>query len=100
MDLTALHTQATLAAQLLKAMANENRLMILCVLLAGEASVAELNTKVPLSQSALSQHLAHLKTCGLVATRKQAQQVFYRLEGRAARQILTLLHEIYCPEGR
>jgi DNA-binding transcriptional ArsR family regulator len=89
------HAQA--AAQLLKALANENRLMILCTLIDGELSVGELNEKVPLSQSALSQHLASLREAGLVSTRKEAQTVFYRLEGDEAVQVITVLQAIYCP---
>lgn len=90
------HAQA--AAGLLKALANENRLMILCSLIDGEISVGELNARVPLSQSALSQHLASLRDAGLVATRKEAQTVYYRLEGTAAIRVLEVLQSIYCPK--
>ncbi|MDR7091012.1 ArsR/SmtB family transcription factor [Cellvibrio fibrivorans] len=85
------------AAALLKALANENRLMILCTLMGGEMSVGELNEKVPLSQSALSQHLASLREAGLVSTRKEAQTVFYSLEGDEATKVITVLQSIYCP---
>ena len=88
---------AKAAAALLKAMANENRLMILCSLLGGELSVGELNARVPLSQSALSQHLAALREAGLVAARKEAQSVIYRVSGEAATQIIRVLQQIYCP---
>jgi ArsR family transcriptional regulator, virulence genes transcriptional regulator len=87
---------ATDAANLLKALANENRLMILCTLMSSEMSVGELNEKVPLSQSALSQHLAGLREAGLVSTRKESQVVFYRLCGNEASQIIKVLHTIYC----
>lgn len=86
------------AAALLKALANENRLMILCTLMGGEMSVGELNAKVPLSQSALSQHLASLREAGLVSTRKEAQTVFYRLEGDEASKVIAVLQSIYCPQ--
>lgn len=89
------HAQA--AANLLKALANENRLMILCTLITGELSVGELNTRVPLSQSALSQHLASLREAGLVATRKEAQTVYYSLLGDEAQKIIAVLQSIYCP---
>ncbi len=85
------------AAALLKALANENRLMILCTLIGGEMSVGELNEKVPLSQSALSQHLASLRDAGLVSTRKEAQTVHYRLQGNEATQVIAVLQSIYCP---
>jgi DNA-binding transcriptional ArsR family regulator len=95
--LTEMQTHATQAANLLKALANENRLMIMCSLLGGELSVGELNTKVPLSQSALSQHLASLRAAGLVSTRKEAQTVYYQVCGDEARKIISVLHSIYCP---
>lgn len=88
---------ARAAADLLKALANENRLMILCTLIGGEMSVSELNQQVPLSQSALSQHLASLREAGLVATRKEAQTVFYRLQGDEATKVIGVLQSIYCP---
>ena len=88
---------ATQAANLLKALANENRLMIMCTLLNGELSVGELNAKVPLSQSALSQHLASLRDAGLVSTRKEAQTVYYQVCGNEASKIIAVLQSIYCP---
>lgn len=90
------HAQA--AAQLLKALANEHRLMILCTLIGQEFSVGELNARVPLSQSALSQHLAGLREAGLVKTRKEAQTVYYQLAGNEASQIIAVLQSIYCPD--
>lgn len=86
------------AATLLKAIANEHRLMILCTLLTGEMRVSDLNAKVPLSQSALSQHLANLRDAGLVSTRKEAQTVYYQVRGSEVEKILTVLQSIYCPE--
>jgi ArsR family transcriptional regulator, virulence genes transcriptional regulator len=85
------------AANLLKAMANEHRLMIMCTLMEGELCVGELNAKVPLSQSALSQHLASLREAGLVSTRKESQTVYYKVNGSEASQIIAVLHAIYCP---
>lgn len=96
-SLQAMQEHAQAAANLLKALANENRLMILCTLIGGELSVGELNTRVPLSQSALSQHLASLREAGLVATRKEAQTVYYSLQGDDAQKIITVLQSIYCP---
>lgn len=91
--------QAQEAAALLKAMANECRLLVLCHLAEnGELSVGELVDRVGLSQSALSQHLAKLRTEGLVGTRKEAQTVFYRLCDPKAEQLLSLLHDLFCPE--
>lgn len=91
--------QAGEAANLLKLLANKCRLLVLCYLAeAGELSVGELIDRVGLSQSALSQHLAKLREEGLVATRKDAQCVFYRVCDPKAEQVLVLLHQIFCPE--
>jgi DNA-binding transcriptional ArsR family regulator len=84
------------AAALLKALANANRLAILCQLVSGERSVSELNRKVALSQSALSQHLALLREDGLVETRREAQAIYYRLADGPAARVLETLHAIYC----
>ncbi|WP_188151768.1 ArsR/SmtB family transcription factor [Teredinibacter waterburyi] len=85
------------AAGLLKELGNESRLMICCLLGDSELSVGELNQRLPLSQSALSQHLARLRDAGLVRTRKQSQTVFYSLVGENAVKIITTLKSIYCP---
>ncbi len=98
-DVQSIQQHAQAATALLKALANESRLMILCTLMAGEMSVGELNEQVPLSQSALSQHLASLREAGLVATRKEAQIVFYRLQGDEAVKVIEVLQSIYCPPG-
>ena len=86
------------AAQLLRSMANENRLMVLCSLVQGELSVSELNDRVPLSQSALSQHLASLREAGLVNTRRESQTIYYSLNGDDAVRVIEVLHSIFCPE--
>lgn len=99
--LSAFTRQAGDAAAMLKALANENRLLVLCYLTeAGEMSVGELADKVGLSQSALSQHLARLRDEGLVDTRKEAQTVHYRVCDPRAGQLLSLLRNIYCPDLR
>jgi ArsR family transcriptional regulator, virulence genes transcriptional regulator len=91
--------QAGEAVTLLKAMANEARLLVLCHLAeSGELSVGALVDRVGLSQSALSQHLAKLREEGLVATRKEAQTVFYSVCDPKAGQLLALLHDLFCPE--
>lgn len=88
---------AVQAAQLLKSLSNENRLMILCSLIDGELSVSQLNDLIDLSQSALSQHLAALREAGLVATRREAQTIYYRLQGDEAIQVIAVLQKLYCP---
>ena len=90
--------KAAEAAVLLKLLANENRLLILCRLaIAGEMSVGNLADAVDLSQSALSQHLAKMREDGLLATRREAQTVFYRILDPNAARLLALLKNIYCP---
>jgi ArsR family transcriptional regulator, virulence genes transcriptional regulator len=77
---------------LLKAMANEKRLVILCHLLQGEKSVGEMEELLDLSQSALSQHLARLRVAKIVKTRRSAQTIYYSLNGVNAEVILTALN--------
>lgn len=89
---------ASQAAALLKAMSNENRLMILCTLMDQEVSVNELNEIVPLSQSALSQHLAALRKAELVDTRRDGLNIYYRVKGDSALQVIAVLKNIFCPE--
>lgn len=95
-DPEAMRTHATKAAQLLRVLANEKRLMLLCLLVEGERSVGELNARVDLSQSALSQHLAVLREDGLVETRREAQTIYYSLADGPAQTIIEALHGIYC----
>ena len=95
-QLTELHDMASHACELLKAMANEWRLMILCQLSEGEKSVSELQSLLGLSQSALSQHLAILRREKIVRSRKQAQSVSYSLSGDEAIMVMTTLHDVFC----
>lgn len=88
------HTQS--AAELLKALANPHRLQILCVLEEGELSVGALNARIPLSQSALSQHLAVLRKDGLVTTRRESQTIFYRVMPGPALDLIRVLHSHFC----
>ncbi|WNC70876.1 metalloregulator ArsR/SmtB family transcription factor [Thalassotalea psychrophila] len=80
----------------LKLLANKNRLMILCNLVEGERSVSQLNELIPLAQSALSQHLASLRTAKMVSTRRDAQTIYYSLADDDAKQILQLLYRMFC----
>lgn len=92
--------QARQAATLLRALANPTRLMLLCSLVEGEHSVGELNERVPLSQSALSQHLARLREEKLVATRRQSQTIFYRIADPMVLELIAPLHRRFCRPGR
>lgn len=91
-----LSPHAAEAATLLKALANEQRLMILCHLVSGALTVGELNDRVSLSQSALSQHLAVLRESGIVQTERQAQSVRYSLPPGPVTKLLSVLHDEYC----
>ncbi|NLC61682.1 MAG: helix-turn-helix transcriptional regulator [Gammaproteobacteria bacterium] len=95
-DLAAMQEHAGEAAQLLKALANERRLQVLCLLAGGERSVGEINQMLDLSQSALSQHLAVLRDEGLVRTRREAQMIYYSLEAGPAAKVMETLYGIYC----
>ena len=104
MDPKQLRANSRKATALLKAMANERRLTILCHLAGGERSVGALEAVLDLSQSALSQHLARLRADKLVLTRREGQTIFYRLASAEATAIMAALHAIYCAppkaEGR
>lgn len=85
------------AAAMLKALANEKRLMILCKLLEhGELNVMALSEAVGLSQSALSQHLARMRDEKLVGFRRDAQSIFYHVADTNVTLLLTTLKTIYC----
>ncbi|HEY9163206.1 MAG TPA: metalloregulator ArsR/SmtB family transcription factor [Magnetovibrio sp.] len=94
-NLEQMQGNAQAASDLLKAMSNQTRLMILCQLLHGERTAGELDSLTNLSQSALSQHLAVLRENGLVHTRRESQNIFYAIEGDKARAIIEVLYRIF-----
>ena len=96
MKIAELQKKAGRATSLLKAMANASRLLILCQLAEGEKSVGELEHLVGLSQSGLSQHLALLRRNGIVATRREAQSIFYSLASKEAKAVMVTLYEAFC----
>lgn len=96
MEVEDLKQNAERASELLKAMSNEKRLMILCYLAQGEKAVGEMERLIGLSQSALSQHLARLRRDGLVKTRRSSQTIYYSLAGGEATAVMETLHAIYC----
>lgn len=87
------------AAALLKTLANQNRLMIVCTLVEGEHSVGELEQMLGIRQPTLSQQLTVLREAGIVATRRDAKQIFYRLAEDKAARLVMALYEIFCREG-
>ena len=84
------------AESFLKMFANQNRLLILCTLLDKELSVSQLNKTIPLAQSALSQHLATLRSAEMVTTRRDAQTIYYSISDDRVKMILEKLYEIFC----
>ena len=83
-------------AQMLKIIAHESRLMILCMLVKNEMTVSQINEFVDLSQSALSQHLAVLRQSNLVETRRESQTIYYKLVDKDLSHIVTSLHDVFC----
>ncbi len=99
-DLEQMRQQAGTASRLLRVMGNESRLLILCILCEGELSVGQINQRIDLAQSAVSQHLAVLRRDDLVTTRKQSQTVYYRLKSGVVAKIIHLLHSEFCAPGQ
>ena len=95
MDVDQFTTQAQEATDLLKAISNESRLLILCQLVHGEKTVGELENVVGLSQSALSQHLAVLRQSDLVKTRRHAQSIYYSMAGTEPRALIEALYNLF-----
>lgn len=97
MDIKDIENNVDVAVNLLKALSNAKRLMIVCALYKGEKSVGELEKLVGLSQSALSQHLARLRRDGVVKTRRAAQTIYYALDDEATQLVLKCLYDICTP---
>ncbi len=98
--LIALKKNSSAAHDLLKAMSNKWRLLILCHLVDGERSVGELQKEIGLNQSALSQHLAILRRDKLVETRRQARMIYYSLGSDDATSVMALLYDLFCRDHR
>ena len=91
-----MHRHARDASDLLKAMGNEKRLLVLCQLVGQELSVGDLLARIDLSQSALSQHLAMLRELGVLQTRRSGQTIFYSLPEGPVRRLMQALYDVYC----
>jgi DNA-binding transcriptional ArsR family regulator len=83
------------ASDLLKALANPNRLSIICMLLEGESSVAEIEDQLRIRQPTLSQQLGELRDAGMVATRRDAKHIYYRVADDRAGRIVKTLREVF-----
>ena len=96
-DVEKMHAAVEEACALLKALANEDRLLILCHLATGERNVSELQELLSLRQSTLSQQLARLRFGRLVEPRRVGKEVYYRIASEPAARVVELLYEMYCP---
>ncbi len=98
-DVATFEANATMVATMLRALANERRLMVLCKLVEwGEGSVGALAEAIGLSQSATSQHLAKMRDEGLVAFRREGQTLWYRIAEPRIELLLAYLHKLYCSD--
>ena len=95
-DLAELSKNADRAADFLKALANRNRLTILCLLSQGERSVSDLEAFLGIRQPTLSQQLAVLREENLVATRRDGKAIYYRLASQEAVQVIGMLYDLFC----
>jgi len=97
-DLRFMQEGAAKAAAMLRAVGNEQRMLVLCLLIEhGELTVGQLLEHVPLSQSALSQHLARMREEGLVTYRRESQTLHYRIDNPDVEKLIATLKEIFCP---
>lgn len=97
-QLDLMRQHAAEAAATLRLIGNENRLVILCSLVEGEMGVGALQERVDLSQSALSQHLAKLRTDGLITARRKSQNLYYRISDEKIMALMAALADIFCPD--
>ena len=87
---------ASMASELLKALANPDRLMILCLLAGGEKNVSQLQEALGVRQPTLSQQLSKLRADDLVVTRREGKSIYYRLSSESAARVIDLLYDLYC----
>lgn len=95
-DMAQMQKNATDAAEFLRALGHEGRLMILCHLVTGEKSVSELEALLGARQAAVSQQLARLRHEGLVRTRRDGKTIHYSLADARAERLLGVLYEMFC----
>jgi DNA-binding transcriptional ArsR family regulator len=99
-DLQRMAGNAERAAEFLKALAHQSRLLILCILAEGEKSVGELEDFLALRQPTVSQQLARLRAEGLVATRRDGKTIYYRLASEEARTVIAAVYDVFCRRPR
>ncbi len=91
---------AQTASTMLRTIANENRLMLMCQISQGEKSVGELEQILGIRQPTLSQQLGILRNKGLVATRRDGKQIIYSVSDAKAMQVIETLYRLYCPAAQ
>jgi len=96
MDLGKMEVSADMASDLLKALANKHRLMLVCQLIDGERAVGELARALELRDSTVSQHLALLRKDGIVRARRDGQTIYYSIGSPAAHAVLEVLYSHFC----
>ena len=99
-DVDRMADNAKRAAEFLKALAHESRLMMLCILAEGEKSVSELEDQLGLRQPTVSQQLARLRADGLVTTRRDGKIIYYSIASEDARTIVGALYDVFCRKAR
>ena len=99
-ELDRMKGNAKRASDFLKALAHENRLMILCILAEGEKSVSELEEFLALRQPTVSQQLARLRADGLVSTRRDGKTIYYNLASEEARTVIGAVYDVFCRPPR
>ncbi|MBO0334348.1 winged helix-turn-helix transcriptional regulator [Sneathiella sp. CAU 1612] len=96
MNIKNMKASAARASNLMKALSSETRLLLLCRMSEGEASVTELAEMLAMRPSSVSQQLSLLRKDGLVKTRREGQTIFYSLHGEEAQQVISVLYALYC----
>jgi len=99
-ELERMVANAKRASDFLKALAHENRLMIMCILAEGEKSVSELEDMLRLRQPTVSQQLARLRIDGLVSTRRDGKTIYYNLASSDARVVIGSIYDVFCRKTR
>lgn len=100
LDLQAMQAAAAKACGMLKVLGNPDRLLLLCQLTQGEYAVGELETLLQIQQPTLSQQLGVLREEGLVSTRREGKQIFYKIESMEATAIMQVLYALFCQTGK
>lgn len=98
-DMAQMRASAKIAVGSLRAMANEDRLLLLCQLSLGEKSVGELEQLLDIRQPTLSQQLGVLRTEGLLATRREGKRIYYSVADKRVLDLLSAMHIAYCPQS-